>query len=222
MLTATRLVGPDARAAMTGESDSWTNARDRYRRLVGLGQERGERTAAVYCLFGLTQMLTRQGRHTEALAFAQYALDWFGTIDDRAGAAFALNQIGRCQLRLGSPRQAATYCERALTLCRELGDRIGEASAAAALGQAMHQCGEYIQAAQWCALAAATSDEVGDRDGRVEALVHLGEAHHALGHVDGARTTWRTALALLDGPDHPRSAAIRDKLRAVETVPAHG
>jgi DNA-binding SARP family transcriptional activator/tetratricopeptide (TPR) repeat protein len=218
VLTATRLVdaGQWQQDTFPDSVGSFTQVRDRYRRLVELGQERGERTAAVYCLFGLTQMLTRQGRHTEALAFAEYALDWFRVIGDQAGTALALNQIGRYQIRLGSPQQAVDYCRQALELCRVMGDRIGEASAAATLGQAVHQRGDYADAARWCGQAATIYHQVGDRDGQLEALIHLGDARLALADIGGAADSWRGALALLDGPGHPHAALLQGKLRALD------
>jgi DNA-binding SARP family transcriptional activator/tetratricopeptide (TPR) repeat protein/DNA-binding XRE family transcriptional regulator len=233
VLTATRLVSPvQSRSgtdpepagahqryrAAEGVADldgagSSNDARYRYRQLVELGQERGERTAAAYCLFGLTQMLNRQGRHSEALAYAQRALEWFRTIGDGAGAALALNQIGRYQIRLGRPEQSVACCQQALELCRELGDRIGEASAADSLGVASHQLGDYPEAAVWCGYAAVLCGELGDRDGRIEALIHLGDARHALSENQAAAESWRGALALLDHQDNPAVALLHEKLR---------
>jgi DNA-binding SARP family transcriptional activator/tetratricopeptide (TPR) repeat protein len=233
VLTATRLVSaaqsqpgtrPQAAGAHQGHratdgvsdlhrSGSSDDARYRFRQMLELGQERGERTVGAYCLFGLTQMLNRQGRHTEALAFAQRALEWFRTIGDGAGAALALNQIGRYQIRLGRPEQSVVSCRQALDLCRELDDRIGEASAADSLGLAGHQLGDYPEAAAWCGHAAALYGELGDRDGRIEALIHLGDARHALGDNQAAGESWHGALALFDHPDHPNVALLHDKLR---------
>jgi tetratricopeptide (TPR) repeat protein len=211
VLTATRSAGGDPTEAP--EEPRSGDARYRYRQLVQLGREGGgEQTARAYCLFGLIQILNRQGRHGVARGFAQRALEWFRATGDQAGTALALNQIGRLHIVLGRPEEAVTMCRQAMDLCRELGDRMGEAWAADGLGLARHRLGDFAQAARWCEHAAALYARLGDQDAQLETLLHLGDARQALGQTGAARQSWRDALALLSDPEHPNAAPLRVRL----------
>jgi DNA-binding SARP family transcriptional activator/tetratricopeptide (TPR) repeat protein/DNA-binding XRE family transcriptional regulator len=194
------------------DTDRPDDVRYTYRFMIELGQLRGEQSAKAYCLFGLTQMLNRTGRHAEAREFATRALDWFRATGDRAGTALALNQIGRYQIHIGQPDQAVRCCQQALDLCRELGERTGEAFAADSLGLATHRLGRYAEAACWCERAAVIYGELGERDGQIEALIHLGDARQALADERGAAHSWQAALALLEDPHHPHANVLRSKL----------
>jgi tetratricopeptide (TPR) repeat protein len=201
---------------------TFAQARDHYRRLVELGQRRGEDSTAAYCLFGLTQMLARQGRPTEALTFAGHAVDWFSRSGDRAGIALALNQIGHYQVRMGLAAEAERNCRQALALGRELGDQLGAASAETTLGQLAQLRGELAEAGRHYASAATGFRAAGERDGRRQALTQLGDIRRALGDPAGAARSWQAALDLLAGPDHPHAADLRDRLRSLRRRPLPG
>jgi DNA-binding SARP family transcriptional activator len=134
---------PGEHSAPATQPGTAADGRLTYRHLVITAQGRGEPTAAAYCLFGLMQMMNRQGRDEWALSFALRALDWFATIGDRPGQALTLHQIGRFCLALDRPGEAAIFCQQALSLYRELGDPAGEAAAA----QLLHaQLGDAVPA----------------------------------------------------------------------------
>jgi tetratricopeptide (TPR) repeat protein len=212
VLTATRPAGGAGVPAAELDGSRSGDTRYRYRQLVRLGQERGEHTARAYCLFGLVQILERQGRRTSARGFAELALESFQAIGDQAGVALALNQIGRLDILLDRPDEAVAVFRRTMELCRELSNEAGEASAAVGLGLAGHRLGDYAQAARWCEYAAELYGRLGDQDAQVRTLIHVGDARLALGQAQAARQRWRDALAVLTDPDHPHAGLLRTRL----------
>jgi DNA-binding SARP family transcriptional activator/transcriptional regulator with XRE-family HTH domain/tetratricopeptide (TPR) repeat protein len=219
VLTANGRPGePGVPAARPGTA---ADGRLTYRHLVIEAQGRGEPTAAAYCLFGLMQMMSRQGRDECALSFARRALDWFATIGDRPGQALTLHQIGRFCLALDRPGEAATSCQRALSLYRELGDPVGEAAAAVGLGLAGVGLDDHPQAAHWYEHAADLYGRLGQRDGQSEALIHLGDARKAMGCDEAAGQSWHDAMALLADSTHPNAQLLHAR-RSPLVVPEQG
>jgi DNA-binding SARP family transcriptional activator/tetratricopeptide (TPR) repeat protein len=159
----------------------------------------------------------RQEHHGDALAHGRQALELYRAAGERAGEARALNVVGWCGAWAGAP-DAVADCERAVSLHRELGDRYGEAASWDSLGYAHHRQGDHADAVGCFERAAGLHRAAGERAEEARVLTHLGDACAAAGEHARATDTWRAALTVLAGLDHPEAGQVRARLTAAGTL----
>jgi DNA-binding SARP family transcriptional activator/tetratricopeptide (TPR) repeat protein len=177
--------------------------------------ELGDLTGKARTHFQLGWVFERAGSYPTALTQAEQALAAYGAAGDRLGRARALNAVGWCRVLLGEYETARQHCEQALVLQGELDDRRGQANTWDSLGFISHKQGDHRQAITCYEHATALLVEHGDRVFEATVLTHLGDAQRAAGDPEAAHDTWRRALAILDGLQHPEAGQVRRRLGAV-------
>lgn len=122
--------------------------------------------------------LTRRGHWDDALAIQSVAVLTAHRVDDRAGLAVALRNLGAVQLLVDDYSSAMVNVSRAQRLCDELGDRGAEAVAIEYIGAVQCALGEYAAATRNLTRALDVYTETGDRFGEASARHRLGVVQH--------------------------------------------
>jgi tetratricopeptide (TPR) repeat protein len=176
----------------------------------------GDRANEAVALHGLSLLLDRQERYTEALAVALDALRIAKAHGHWQTQATMENGVGWLYAHLGQYDQALTYCQRALGLHRESGHRSGVADTLDSLGYIYRCLSDYPQARAHYEQAIEVYREMGAPFGEGHSLYALGNALASQGDVQAARAAWVEAVATLDRLPHPLADEIRAKLRGLD------
>lgn len=124
-------------------------------------------------------------------------LDIYTRLDDKAGQANIMGELGAIAERRGDMAKAADYLDRALQLFEQApADLHGKSFAAAARGVIDHLDGDLAGARQFYELALSAGSESGDTDSIATALVNLGEVAEAEGHYDQAYDYYTRSLEM--------------------------
>lgn len=118
------------------------------------------------------------------------------------------NSVGWCHALLGDHRQAIEHCRRSLALLDRLDDPVGMAGALDSLGYAYRQV-DLREALACYQRALGLYRGLGDRMNEAVTLRNLGEAQHGGGDLGAARESWRQALDIFTGLDHPDAEQVR-------------
>ena len=116
-------------------------------------------------------------------------------LNDSAGMAAALGNIGAAFYRSEEMDSAAAYFTRARAVARQVGDRRTEGNAIGALASVRADRGEPREAAELYARAAEIRALSGDERGGAADRNNLGLMAQADGDLQGARRAFSTALA---------------------------
>jgi CHAT domain-containing protein/Tfp pilus assembly protein PilF len=138
----------------------------------------------------------RRSQFREAAQSWEQALKLYQEIEDRAGIANSLNNLGIVSRRLGNYEQAIDYYQRSLAIAEEIGDRAGIASSLNNLGVVSKNLGEYEEAMDYHQRSLAIREEIGDRAGVYRSLNNLGLVSQNLGNYKEARDYFQRALAI--------------------------
>ena len=138
----------------------------------------------------------REGRHEEARATTEKALELFRMIGDRRGEAGCIENIGLSYMGLGREAEAQESFERCLSLSRELGDREGEARATWGLGSVLRSQDRLGEALAHFERAVSLLSEVGSRLREAHAALSAGAVLVLLGQQESAQATLERALLL--------------------------
>jgi DNA-binding SARP family transcriptional activator/tetratricopeptide (TPR) repeat protein len=188
---------------------------DRARRaFVDLGDRTGE--SDVLCTLG--RVLEAQGSYAEAIAPCEAALAIYQEIGDHSGQAIALNNIAWLHARLDDFEASLTRGQEALALYRAAGDQTGQTYALDTLGRAYLGLGDHVSAVSFLAESAELARQMGQHFNQAANLTHLGEVYEAMGDVDAARSSWHSALAILDALEHAQADDLRDRLGRLEVA----
>jgi tetratricopeptide (TPR) repeat protein len=151
-------------------------------------------------------------RHTTAAQTAQ-------SLDDQAGNAGALTQLGVARRLTGDYPGAAGALEEALGIYRDLGDRLGRAGALTHLGAVRYQTGDYPGATEVLEEALGIYRDLGDRLGQADALKDLGVVRYVTADYPGAAQVLQEALGISrDLGDRLGQAGALSNLGAVRYV----
>jgi non-specific serine/threonine protein kinase len=121
----------------------------------------------------------------------------YRAIGDRAGEAYALNELAGAVSRLGELAQAQTLLEDGLVLALAVGDGRRVLSIQGMLGGVLATRGDYDRARAMLAETAAKDRQVGDGWGTAISLMKLGQVVWQQGDVEGATAALQESLALL-------------------------
>jgi tetratricopeptide (TPR) repeat protein len=130
-------------------------------------------------------------------------------LGDRLGQGQALNNLGIIHREQDHLARAVAYFEQSLAIRRELGDRHGEGQTLNNLGIAHRRQGRLDQAIRYHQQSLAIRRELGDRYGEGQTLWALGNAIAAARGPGAARSSWASALAILDGLGAPQADQVR-------------
>ncbi|MGC5330619.1 tetratricopeptide repeat protein [Micromonospora sp. DT62] len=158
----------------------------------------------------------QRGDISDALRYDLRALELFRRAGHERGVANTHNSVGWCHALLGDHGQAIDHCRRSLALLEGLGDPVGMAGALDSLGYAYREVdlGEALACYQ---RALGLYQRLGDRMNEAFTLRNLGEAQRGGGDLGAARESWRQALDIFTGLDHPDAGQVRALL--AETAP---
>ncbi|WP_329585978.1 tetratricopeptide repeat protein [Kitasatospora sp. NBC_01250] len=156
----------------------------------------------------------RQGRHREALEYAQQALAVYRVLGSDNHIARELNAVGWYHALLGEYEQAIQSCEQALPLLQATANHRAEAATWDSIGYAHHHLGHFPRAVECFEHALDGYREASDQVNEAEVLDHLADTRLALGDPAGARAAWQRAADLLTGLGHPEATTLRAKAAA--------
>ncbi len=91
----------------------------------------------------VANVLSSQGKHDDAIAYLESAMDVFLELGDQYQTAVCLNNIGVAFLNSGRPEMAKPNLERTLEIYRVLDDRKGQSAALINLGVASGLVGDF-------------------------------------------------------------------------------
>lgn len=182
---------------------------------LGIHAASGDRLGQANAHYDLALVAEQQGDHARALRHAQQALKHFEAAGSPAARANSLNTVGWFHALAGGHREALEYCTRALELFQGLDDAAGEAGTWDSVGYAHHSLGELPQAIAAYQTSIDRFRIIGDRFYEAGTLVRLGDVQLAAGDADAAERTWREALGILEGLQHPDVAKVAAKLDAL-------
>jgi DNA-binding SARP family transcriptional activator/tetratricopeptide (TPR) repeat protein len=161
---------------------------------LAVREEWGERIVALSA--GLANMMITDGPWPEAVELHALAAETAWRLDDRAGRADALTDLGGVRLLAGDPHGAIRDLQQALELYAQLGDRRGRANALTELGQARVSTGDHTGAVRDLQEALELYHALGIRLGRARALTRLGYIRHMTGDYPGAIGAYEESLEL--------------------------
>lgn len=190
-----------------GELD---RARETFDRSIVLSQKACDRKTEAASRTNLSQLLIRQGRHSQAFAELGQALALLVELGDRIREAAVLALLASFELHQGELAPAAERLEAALELCQAVGDTMWEGHCLVLIGRTLLEQGRGPEAVERAEEALSLHRAEGQR--RMEAyalgtlmLCRLEMGSHALGVEEG-----RTSLAILEElGDHQTAHLVR-------------
>jgi CHAT domain-containing protein/tetratricopeptide (TPR) repeat protein len=142
-----------------------------------------------------------------AVAIWQRALARFVAINDSAGMAATLGNIGAGFAYVDRVDSATLYLRRALTLALASGDMRSEANALSELAGVSEKAGDISAARQQYARAIALRSRIGDSRGLASDYNNVAGLSQSAGDLDAARRQYETALDLNQRDGRPEVAA---------------
>jgi tetratricopeptide (TPR) repeat protein len=160
----------------------------------------------------LNEYLSWRRRFDDLLAAATISRDAARRLDDRAGEAAALNNLGIPLQEMRRFDEAISAHQDAAVIFRETGDRHGEGRALNNLGLALRYVGRFDEAISAHQDAAAIYRETGDRHRQGTALNNLGLALRRVGRFDEAISAHQDAAAIYreTGDRHREGRALKN------------
>lgn len=167
----------------------------------------GDPHGQAWSLRELGRAYIRLGRHPEARASLQRALDLDERLGDPVGQARSHNNLGIVSYAQGDHPKALEQGKTAYALFLAAGHRPGQAEALNAIGWMQTQLGRPAEALRDCAEALELHRAVGSRHGEADTWDSLGYAHHTLGEHGPAIACYQHAIDLFEklGSRHPRA-----------------
>jgi tetratricopeptide (TPR) repeat protein/transcriptional regulator with XRE-family HTH domain len=177
----------------------WQDWVSTHRTAAAAAERTADRVGLAHAHRGVGRAYVRLGRHREARAHLDRALDILREIGDLAGQARTHHHLAISFEREGRHIDAVGHAERALDLYRATGDRCGQARTLNGIGWHYALLGDYRQALACCGQAIVKLQEIGDRHAEAATWDSLGYAHHHLGHHTKAIDCYQHALDLNRG-----------------------
>ena len=185
-------------------ADTQGAALDAARRLGdGPAQGQAHRVAARACAW--------LGRHDEAHAHLQQAIEQFAAAGEQVNLAYTHLNVGIVYEYQGLREQALSCSLRALDLFTEAGHDPGRATALNAIGWVHAMLGNHDQSLVYSEQCLTLFQALGHHHGMANALDNLGYAHHHLGHHDRAISLCQQAIALFGetGSRYDKAASLK-------------
>jgi CHAT domain-containing protein len=132
----------------------------------------------------------------EALESWEAALTLYRELENRAGEANTLGNIGIIYDNLGDYPQALNYYEQSLALQQELGNHLGEANSLLNIGLVNQNLGDYLQALDYYEQSLALQQELGNLAGEALALGNIGTIYQNLSDYSQALDYYDQSLTL--------------------------
>lgn len=164
-----------------------------YQQTLALGKD-AQVQALTYCAMG--EVACRQTEYTAALAYYQESLKLYEQLEDRAGIARALNNLGVLARRQGDYVQARLHYSKSLQLWEQLGDILGTTGPLNNLGYVALAEGDFQATRNYYRQSLELKQALGDKLGVARLLSNLGELAQAEGDKVEAYRLYQQSLAL--------------------------
>jgi DNA-binding SARP family transcriptional activator/Tfp pilus assembly protein PilF len=146
----------------------------------------------------LSMVHSEHGRHDEAHASLQCALDLYASVNDDSGRATVHGMIGTWLAEQGRHEDAIRQAALSREICRAMGDRRGEANALNEIGWYQAGQGNHHDALAQCQHALGILLEIRDDLGAAAAWHSIGFSQKHLGEHRAALVSYGHALALYE------------------------
>ena len=140
-----------------------------------------------------------QGRYEQAIAFHTSALEHYREVGDRAGEAFALNNLGVQQVFQGDLEQSLQLFQDALFLYQQANDERGIADVINNIGGVAHYQGDLERAEALYQQSLSLRRHLGNDERVAETLYNLGEIAYEKQDYSEAWNKYQESLSLLRG-----------------------
>ncbi len=179
--------------------------------LLDIARADGDRDLEYRTRCNLGYMLRHVGRLGEAVEHLNAALD-MSDVDNPAGQAHVLANLGDCHQALGAPETALALMARALRLNETIGEHREQAAVLNSIAGLHAGLGQLPEALAAYEDAARVSAELITTGQHVDALTGIGDTLASLGDPEGARSHWRRALSVLGDTNRAPAEALRARL----------
>src|SRR5258708_2185785 len=133
--------------------------------LPAIGQRPLRPNADVMALLNRAETARGKNSWKEALALDGQAFEKAEALNDTAGQARALFNIGRDYLETGQPQKGLEYLERAVPIIRQTGPKAALGAALGNIGTVCREIGQSQKALEYFQQALQIYKEVGDKGG---------------------------------------------------------
>ncbi|GAB3777766.1 hypothetical protein GCM10028818_25490 [Spirosoma horti] len=168
-----------------------------------LTYRRGEAMA----LYGMAVGYDTYSAHSQALPYLEQARKLFTQLNDRAGLARVISQIGWYHTQRGDYVPALTYSLQAQQLADKTGDLELMARTKARLGVLYTMLGDYQQGLAAQSATIQLYERINSQEGICRVLNGLGELHRLEGNFERASRYYRKSIRLAEDLNNPRLAA---------------
>ena len=137
-----------------------------------------------------------RGFNTLAIEYYLKGVEYFEQVDDKAGIAGALNNIGMMYYELGDLDHAEQYYSKSLEYRLEVGDRKGTAGSYENLGIIEQDRGNYAKAFEYQKKSLEIMASVGHKSGIAASYAYMGKLHMNMGELDSAHYYYSRCLEI--------------------------
>ena len=149
-----------------------------------------------------------EGSYDKALATDNFAWQFAGRIDDKAGVAAAINNVGVDYQEIGQYKTAIEFFKQSLEHKTALKDQTGIASSSNNIGLSYIYIGEYKLAEQYLQKALKILEDANRKDVMMMPINNLGIIQRRLGNQARARAFYEQSLRLSEETKNKNGAAI--------------
>ncbi len=139
-----------------------------------------------------------RGNYPQALEYLQSSLHSSEQINDTAGIAKALGNIGNVHVHLSDYSNALECYSKALRIDEELGNKAGMAKHLGTIGIVHEKLSEYSKALEYYGKAMSIDEELGNTAGMGRHLNNLGLVHWHLSEYPQAQEHYGKALGIAE------------------------
>ena len=157
-----------------------------------IGYDKGKATSNSH--LGLFNMII--GKFNEGLIYSEDALNYFISVEDKAGMASAYYNIGSIHYKTANLALGLEFLYKGLNIHQELGDQWGESKTLKAIGYIYDVFGRYEKALETYELCRKISHEIGDKNGESNACNPLSNLYLKSGDYKKALETSDTSIRL--------------------------
>lgn len=179
--------------------ESWGEylaARTAFEQALSAAQRLKNIESEAECLHHIASAAWRQGNYSEAIAYAQSALEVSRAAASPLREAVSLTTLGVVHRTLGNLDKAHNYYQMALDLRRRLGDRREIAISMSQFGNVHYDLGMYWVAHNYHNQALELFRSVGDRRGEAWSLAGVGSVYLSCGDTAEAYQYFSEALSI--------------------------
>ncbi len=151
----------------------------------------------------------RRGDYSQALGYLQSSLHLSEQINDKAGIAKSLGNIGSVHFSLSDYTQALEYSGKALSIAEEVGSKSGVATILGNIGLVHKKLADYPQALEYYGKALSIDEELGNKSGVARHLGNIGSVHWKLSDYPKALEYYSKALSIDEELGNKSGVAIR-------------